>query len=334
MRNIMFLFICSLLIAGGMASNAQINPQQDNEAAIQNSPINVIGYFSKNDTLIYWINQSRWELSPSDTIKTAGISTKIRLTVVDSTSTGYKMDYTVLESRCDSTADSNLNNFQNKIAENISKKLVGTTINFETDEYGSITKINNLGQIKRQAKSIYQEVIKDLSNLPEIAALKNFNIDIKKITKIIDSDKLIDGYLNELKLLFLYHGSTFDIGESHTHEDETETTYENDTYVTATFDPTNYTYSITTDIVSILPQESVKDLTGKVVGLLGNDSITENFNQSFDAQVNHDCIHDSYFSSKYMSQGWPYEVVKQTTRTIDGLGKSTQTYIYLDYINY
>lgn len=140
---------------------------------------------------------------------------------MDSTSTGYKMDHTVLESRCDSTAESNLNKFQNKIAENISKKLVGTTINFETDEYGSITKINNLGQIKRQAKYIYQEVIKDLSNLPEIAGLKNFNIDIKKITKIIDSDKLIDGYLNELKLLFLYHGSTFDIGESHTHEDET-----------------------------------------------------------------------------------------------------------------
>ena len=206
MRNILFLIISFILIACGIVSNAQTNSQPESNLEAQDSTIDVVGYFSKNDTLIYWINQSNWRLGPSDTIKTAGVSTKVRLTVVDSTSTGYKMDYTFLEVRGDSVVYSGQDNYQttlNTLVEKLNKKIVGTIIHFETDEFGSITKINNLGQIKRQAKSLFKESMKELMQMPEIVGLKKeFNIDIKEMVKDVDSDKLIDGYLEELKLLF------------------------------------------------------------------------------------------------------------------------------------
>ena len=338
MRHILLLITCSILITCGIVSNAQTNSQRESNVEAQDSTIDVVGYFSKNDTLIYWINQSEWRLSPSDTIKTAGISTKVRLNVVDSTSTGYKMDYTFLEVRGDTAGYSSLDNYQttlNTLVEKLSKKIVGTTVHFETDEFGAITKYNNLGQIKRQAKSLFKESMKELMQMPEIVGLKKeFNIDIKDMVKDVDMDKLIDGYLEELKLLFLCYGNVYNIGQSHTHEDATATTYENDTYSTVTFDSSDYTYSITTEVVNIIPQSTLKDMVGSIVELMGNDSVTESFNKEFDTQVNEDAIYDSYFSSDFLAHGYPYKITNQLIIMIGDSGKSNQTYIYLDYINY
>lgn len=206
MRNIPLLIICSFLITCGIVSNAHTGFQQDSDNADEDSTVDVIGFFSKNDTLIYWINQSNWLLSPSDTIKTAGVSTKVRLTVVDSTSTGYKMDYTFLEVRSDSTLYSSSDNYQNIIntlVEKSGKKVVGTTIHFETNELGVITRISNLGQIKRKAKSLFMETMKEILQIPEIAGLKKeYDIDFKEMVKDVDTDKLVDGYLENLKLIF------------------------------------------------------------------------------------------------------------------------------------
>lgn len=338
MRKIHFLIICSILIACGIVSKAQADSQQESIVEVQDSTIDVVGYFSINDTAIYWISQTNWQLSPSDTIKTAGVSTKVRLTVVDSTSTGYKMDYTFLEVIGDSAEFSSQDNYQatlNSLVEKLSKKIVGTTVHFETDEFGAITKFNNLGQIKRQAKSLFKESMKELMQMPEIIGLrKEFNIDIKEMVKDVDSDKLIDGYLEELKLIFLCHGNAYDIGQSHTHEDATATTYENDTYSIVSFDSSDYTYSIATEVVNVIPQSTLKDLVGGIVELMDNDSITESFNNGFDAQVNENAIYDSYFSSEFLAHGWPYRIVNQSSVTVGDRGKSTQTYIYLDYINY
>ena len=338
MRNLPFLIICSILVACGIVSHAQTNTQQESNIEAQDSIIEVIGYYSKNDTLIYWINESNWRLSPTDTIKTAGVSTKVRLTVVDSTSTGYKMDYTFLEVIGDSTGFSSQDNYQttlNKLVEKLSKKIVGTTIHFETDEFGAITKYNNLDQIKRQVKSLFKESMKEVMQMPEIVGLKKeFNVDIKEIVKNVDTDKLIEGYLKELKLLFLCHGNLYKVGQSHTHEDETATTYENDTYSDVTFDSSDYTYSVTIGVVNIIPQSTLKDMIGSLVELMDNESITESFNKGFDKDVSENAIHESYFSSDYLAQGWPYRITNQSTLTVDGHGKSKQTYIYLDYVNY
>lgn len=334
MKNLLSLCVLALLIIGGMSTNAQQNTQEDNNATTGDSTIGVVGYFSTNDTLVYWINQSSWRLEPTDTIKTAGVSTKVRVTVVDSTSRGYKMDYTFLDFRGDSVAESSLGEFQNKLIEKLGKKIIGTTIRFETDELGTITKFNNLGQIRRQAKSLFKEAMKELMQMPEIAGLKKeFNIDIKAMVKDLDSDLLVDGYLEELKMLFWCHGLEFNLGETHIHEDATDTTYENDTYTIVQLDTTDYTYSLATSVVSIIPQAALKDIVGGFVCLMENDSISESFNSEFDKQVKTDAIYESYFSSDYIARGWPYKVVKQSTMTIDGRGKSRQAYIYLDYIN-
>lgn len=329
MKKILIWIFSLLAIAGSMAAQSESNPMSEN--AVQNdSTIDVIGWFNKYDTLTYWIRQTAWQISDTDTVRTGLIATKVRINVVDSTANGYKMDYTFLEFPTDTIASSPLADFQNKITAKLGQKIVGTTIHFETDEYGKITKYNNLGQIKKQAKSLFKQAINDFSKLPEIQGLKEMGLDIKDYAKQVDTDKLVDGYLEELKMLFMNHGLSMQIGENTEHEDATDTQFENTTYSSAYRDNEDGAYHIIYDVTSILPQNELKAMVGGIVEYMSNDSITEKFNENFDSQVKVDGTIEDYLRIDYMPCGWPYYVVRQKSTMIGNRGKLKQTVISLD----
>lgn len=332
MKKILFLLPCLMLVAGVMASRPKTAVVQDDAVAESDSTVAVIGYFCKNDTLDYWINESTWKFRDADTTKTACVAQKVRIVVTDSTAKGYKMEYTFLECLGDSSIDSGLGAFQNKIVEKLGKKVVGTTIKFETDEYGEITKFSNLGQIKKQAKGLYKECMNELMNFEGMKALKDYGLDMKKlIDKNVDTDELVEGYVEELKLLLLCHGSIYAVGEQTDHEEATDTQYENDTYTEAWVDSTDYSYHISTDVVSKIPQSVVKSVVGELAGMFTPEEALDSINKEIDAALSEDATVDSYYGIDYMPQGWPYKVVKQTSSVIGNAGKLEQTYIWLDF---
>ncbi len=251
------------------------------------------------------------------------------ITVTDSTATGYKMNYTFLDVRGDSLADSELGNFQNKIVTLLGKKIIGTTISFETNEYGKIEKINNLGKIKKQAKSLFKEAVKEMEKAPWVKGLKDMGIDLTDYTKGVDTDLLVEGYIEELKLLFMCHGGVYDLGETTEKEEATETQYANETYSFVTIDD-DKCYSILSDVVSTIPQSDIKAMVAGVVDNLNDSEVKDDFNAHFDTAVNVDGTVDSYFKIAFLPNGWPYEVVKQETTMIGENGKVKQKYIYLD----
>lgn len=257
---------------------------------------------------------------------------KVRVNVIDSTAEGYKMDYTFLEFPAAVLSDSAsaVEKFQNEIVTKLGNKIVGTTVHFETDEYGSITKYNNLGQIKKQAKSLFKEAIKGFSKIPEIQELKKIGFDVADYAKNIDTDKLVDGYLEELNLLFMNNGQAMAIGEFTEHEDATDTSFENTTYSSAFVDEDDGAYHIVIDVTNILPRNELKTMVGGIVEAFTNDSIKEDFNENFDAQVNVDGTYEDYLKTDYLVNGWPYSVVRQKATMIGNHGKVKQTVITLD----
>ena len=298
----------------------------------QDSTINVIAWFNKHDTVTYHVNESTWRLNGTDTVCTASYSMIARINVVDSTANGYKMDYTFLDFPIDTLPDSAsaIDRFQNQITDKLAKKIVGTTVHFETDEYGRITKYNNLGQIKRQAKTLFKEAMNEFSKIPEIQELKEMGFNVKEYAKNVDTDKLVDGYLEELNMLFMYHGLSMRAGENTEHEDATDTQYENTTYTSATVDADDGSYSIVQDVTNIFPRDELKEIVGGIVESFSNDSITDSFNENFDAQVNVDCTYEDYLKIDYMVNGWPQSVVRQKATMIGTRGKAKQTVISLD----
>lgn len=315
----------------GMAMHGE-TPSAPETTASPDSIINVIAWFNKHDTVTYRVNESSWKLTGTDTVLTASYSMIARINVVDSTANGYKMDYTFLDFPTDALPDSAsaIDRFQNQITDKLARKIVGTTVHFETDEYGRITKYNNLGQIKKQARSLFKEALNEFSKLPEIQELKKMGFDVKGYSKNVDTDKLVDGYLEELNMLFMYHGLSMQPGENTEHEDATDTQYENTTYTSATVDADDGSYGIVQDVTSILPRNELKEIVGGIVESFSNDSITDSFNENFDAQVDVDCTYEDYLKIDYLVNGWPYSVVRQKATMIGNRGKVKQTVISID----
>lgn len=296
------------------------------------STINVIAWFNKYDTVTYRVGEYSWKLNGTDTVLTASYSMIARINVIDSTANGYKMDYTFLDFPIGTLPDSAsaIEKFQNQITDKLARKIIGTTVHFETDEYGRIIKYNDLGQIKKQAKSLFKEALNEFSKLPEIRELKKIGFDVKEYSKNIDTDKLVDGYLEELNMLFMNHGMSMQPGENTEHENANDTKYENTTYTSATLDAGDSSYSIVQDVINIVPRNELKEMVGGIVESFSNDSITDSFNENFDAQVNVDCTYEDYLKIDYLVSGWPYSIVRQKATMIGNRGKVKQTVISLD----
>lgn len=335
MKKIIIWLLLLLAITANITVYGSASPQEENIAP-QDSAVSVVGWFCKHDTVTYIIENRSWNLSDTDTVCSAMFAMKVRLNVTDSTANGYKMEYTMLECPTDIETDSMSAKavFQNIIAKVLGETITGKTTRFETDEFGRITKYNNLGDIKKQAKSLSKEIIKTLSQFPEIKALKKAGVDINKYTKNISTEQMVDGYLEDLNMIFALHGTRIRLGESIEHQDATDTTYESTTITSASLNAEDGTYSIVYDVASFIPPAYIKSVVGRLVEAFSNDSITENFNQNFDTQVNEDCINDDYLKLDYLPNGWPYSVVRQKSSLIGGKGKIKQTAIYLDFYSF
>ena len=298
----------------------------------QDSTINIIAWFNKHDTVTYRVNEYIWKLNDTDTVLTASYSMIARINVVDSTAKGYKMGYTILDFPTDTLPDSasEIDRLQNQITDRLARKIIGTTVHFETDEYGRITKYNNLGQIKKQAKKLFKEALAEFSKLPEIQEMKEWGFDLKNYTKNVDAGKLAEDYLEELNMLFMYHGLSVMLGETTEHEGATDSNYENTTYTSAIVDADDGSYSIVQDVTSIIPINDLKEIVGGIIESFSNGSITDSFNENFDTQVKADCSYEDYLRLDYLANGWPYSVVRQKATMIGNSGKVKQTVISLD----
>ena len=355
------IIACGLLANHGIVKGGEMSPKVEDTVSIdkkitdsqwlsnnsdtlevdtagEDSVVNVVAYFCKGDTCEYWIYENEWKVNGKDTVKTLGVSTQVRLVVNDSTSKGYKMSYTFLDVKADSVG------VMAMLTERTAKSVIGTTVNFETDEYGSITKITNLSQIKKQAKALFKASMKDIAAMPIMQEMKKaIGLDFMKIGNQANTDEVVEGYLEELKLLFAYHGSQYAVGEHHEHEDATKDSYANDTYINASLEK-NGNYTISCEVVSVIPKETVKEVMGGLMGTIteglkgkktedGKDydgnikDLDDEFKKEIDKAAAQDAQISEYLSVTCFDDGWPSSVLKQNKTVIAGRGKLKQKLI-------
>lgn len=334
MKKLLFVLSCLLTIAVSTTVRSAASPQQESSAEEQeDTKLSVLGWFNKCDTLTYWVNESGWKIGGTDTVRTSSATMKVRVNVVDSTENGYKMEYTFLEFPTDTLPESAtfMQKFQNDLIAKVSKKIIGTTVQFETDEVGSITKFNNLGKIKKQADYILKETLNELSQLPEIKTAKNMGLDMNALVqKIGENDMMIENYLKELKLLFAYHGYVFEKGIFTQHDDATDSSYEHDSYFSVQENPENEFYQILSSVNYIIPQSKLKEAFGNIISTISKQDITDGANEIADKQINKDGSIEEYLKIDYIPNGWPYSVINQKTTIIGEYVEIHQTTITLD----
>ena len=355
------MIACGLLANHGIVKGGEMSPKVEDTVSIdkkiadsqwlsnnsdtlevdtagEDSVVNVVAYFCKGDTCEYWIHENEWKVNGKDTVKTLGVSTQVRLVVNDSTSKGYKMSYTFLDVKADSVG------VMAMLTERTAKSVIGTTVNFETDEYGSITKITNLSQIKKQAKALFKAGIKDIAAMPIMQEMKKATgLDFMKTATQANTDEVVEGYLEELKLLFAYHGSQYAVGEHHEHEDATKDSNANDTYINASLEK-NGNYTISCEVVNVIPKETVKEVMGGLMGTIteglkgkktedGKDhdgdikDLEDELKKEIGKAVAQDAQTSEYLSVTCFDDGWPSSVLKQNKTVIAGRGKLQQKLI-------
>lgn len=279
----------------------------------------------------YWINEGSWTVKDGDTTKLSGVSTKVMLTVTDSTKKGYLIEYKFLEFHNDTVPDPTLGNFQNNLVERLSDKIVGTTIRFRTDECGHITKYENLKEIKKQAKDLFYSAYDEFMRLPLMDSLKSVGVNLDAVLKRVDVDAIVDGYTEELELLFNCHGKEYSLGDIDEHYDETADAYASDLHMSVNMDPETMEYEISSTVDTKIPAKDLKNMMGAIVEALSDKSLQEDFDKEYDNQVKDDTVIGTWHYWQYFADGWPAEVISQSTVRLMGQSRLKQKQIVWDY---
>lgn len=331
MKNIIVWIILFLVFSVGMAAYCEEGPFQEIPEQ-RDSTVSVIAWFNKYDTVTYMVGKSSWEINGTDTVRTAFLPMKVRICVVDSTDMGYKMEYTFIEFPIYSKSDTMTGReaLQNAIISKLGSKLAGTTVEFETDETGDIIKVNNLDQISEKVESLCNGIFTFLSYFPEMKKLKDSGFDINNYVNNIDSDKVVNRFLEELNLLFLHHGEVYYLRECNEHEAASDSTYEHTTYSSARLDEEDGAYHILIDIENLLPQDKFRTMAGDIMEFMDDDIIPYSTKENILSQVNTDGLYGDFLKVDYFDNGWPYYLLREKRYLSGGRGKIKQTAIYLE----
>ena len=315
-----------IMLACALNTHAQNTMES---VAKPDSVIKVIGWFCSNDTLEYNIVNAQYRVGLNDTIKTAEMTTKVRVVVTDSTSTGYKMNYTIL----DVEGNPEFDNMQQKLIEKLGRKFIGTRIDFETDEFGKITKINDKGKLKKMAKIFMKTIFDEICAVPGMELLKAHDIDFRKLEKAFDINVIAENMIKELQMLFRYHGNYYKIGEFREHEDATETNYEFELYQVDSLDSETGCYSIEVEILNYVPCEDMYEDTKNLFRTLKSDIVNEAMEKTVYENIKDNFLKQEIFEINYLPEGWPYRIHNQESTTQGPYGKISITFIYLTSMN-
>lgn len=325
------LLTVTLILFASFTTLPYYNQAEAASTEEENSALPIIAWFNERDTMTYWISESNWKFEGTDTVKTLGANTKVMITVTDSTKEGYQMEYKFLKFSTDTDAESEMQNFMQETVQRLQDEIAGTTIRFRTDELGKIIQYDNLEEVEKQAKRVFDGIIQESSWMDK---LNSTGIKADELFRNIDPSKLVQSYTEELEMLFQYHGYQFPLKETTLHEEATDTKYESDTYLSATIDPESYEYDIIIEINNYIPRKDIKQLLGGFVDMLMDKedatTVKEDMNTGFDEQVTGDAVSKEILHMRYFPDGWPEEVISQQKIIIGNKGKMTQKYITWD----
>lgn len=238
-----------------------------NNIAYTNNPddstLNVIAYFCKNDTMKYRRTQKKLQIEGNDTVKKeVKYQQEFMIIVRDSTSDGYKMEYIPLKEEFDSTLNEELNS---NVINTLSKKFKDQHAIFTTDEYGTLKGIDNWKEIRDKMKDGIKIFMDSLysanSDLDSLMPRRKYE-NLMLLT--FSSEAGIMKAYDELSVLFQLHGNSFKIGRTVIDETEKDSSV---TTVIAGYEPYDeYSFEDDCHISGVSVQKFSIDETLSMVG--------------------------------------------------------------------
>ena len=307
------LQLCALPIAAQAVTAQQ---------ASQDSVLNVIAYFCKNDTMCYQYQDYEAKVENNDTIVDHYIKSDIQLVVVDSTSKGYLIEYNTLNS----TVEYN-DSLLTRVMQSIMEKMGDVKVLFSTDEYGTIEHVKNWTEVKNYmkaaSKAIFDSIYANLPAMSEVFPRQRFEA---QIATMFSNEKAFLANSDELQLLFLLHGRSLPIGKVES-DATTDNGYPQHCVTVTSYGMTDDDYGFEDDYYvhcvseTTIPKDDVKDMLKLYFNKMISDKHLDEVNQTIDSTEYSEAKVTLSEQYNYFYNGWPCEMTR--SKLIDLMGTQT-----------
>ena len=277
----------------------------------QDSTINVIAYFCKNDTLGYDFQHVKMKIVDNDTTVNYYYNSEFQLIVRDSTSQGYKIEMKPISNHCEMPEDT----LMAQVFEKIANSMGDVPLIFTTDEYGTIQHAENWREVRDFTRKSNKTMTDSLYALkPELAkAIDRQRLEASLNLQFANEKAILDGY-EELRILFGLYGKSYRIGKSEedvmnpsgypqhlkfivsygkTSEDDG---FEDDYFVNCLSEVT-------------IPAKDVVNLTTDRMNMMYNHEMTDEERQNFEKEIDEDAKVSIIEGYDYFYNGWPCDML-------------------------
>ena len=303
-KELLYVVACVLILMPLSVSHvaAQGNETRDEGELSEDSVVNIIAYFSKNDTLTYVYDYQEMSVVNGDTVSVRKLSRDISIVVTDSTENGYMLELISTDIHADKNIKKSF--FEKKFFESIK----GEKVIVKLDEYGALQGISNWKELYDKGKTL----LNDEANTTDKETLKGLK---RMFDNTIKSEQGMMGMFPELDLLFGSHGIQVMVGENNfvdSVSSEIPVTYKYIAYNDYEEDGT-YAGCFTMALSeTVIPKERFSGLLARGLSNVGfgkekkiEGSIGEFFNKELDGDVDI----KGYESREYYFVGWPRKTV-------------------------
>ncbi|MDD2797194.1 MAG: hypothetical protein PHV20_01230 [Bacteroidales bacterium] len=244
------LFTLILFITLLIEVKSQIN--------LSDSTVQFVGYWIKGDTITYKIVQEEYKINDIDTLQHSTTSCNALITILDSTSTGYKIKWTYTNFQT---------NNPNKFIQKLSSIAENSSIIFSTDELGVFKEIINVAEVQQYMKTAFDTLRSSFSDIP------NINTIINNVQTMFSSKEAIEATaIDEIKLFHFPFGAKFNLNDVYTDEVEIQNPLDGgsmkSTREMSIIDTDTTNSSATLKLVSIANKEDCKRITTNVINQL------------------------------------------------------------------
>jgi len=313
-ETLMSLFLLIFSISFSVSAAAETPDETD-----EDSTINVIAYFCKNDTMTFRQNSVKFKVENNDTTISYADTEDFMIVVTDSTEKGYRIELVPINLEI-AEADTITRILSEKIWD-ISKNLRCV---FTTDEYGSVKHIENWREIRdameKGIKLSLDELYKSLPMLDSIMPRKRLEHSL--MLGFMTEEGIKEIY-KELDMMFGIHGNSFDMATKEI--DDTENGFKKHIAVKGEYiaeedeDDFEGDYVIASKSVTLIPVEDVAKLGMAAIGTYTSESfsdslinIEDSIKGALKAELNGNdikIVEKQIFSFFY--NGWPKNCIYQ-----------------------
>ncbi len=166
---------------------------------MNDSTVQVIGYWDKNDKQTYIVTNESYKVKDSDTTSRESYKYTVDITIIDSTANSYTIDWFYHD--YDIKAD-------NELIKKLSSIVEDMTVTINTDGLGAFKEVKNWKDIRdyifKATKMLKQET-KDIPNFKNV---------IKQIEDMYSTKESIEAAaIKEIQQFYTFHGGKYKLGE-------------------------------------------------------------------------------------------------------------------------